>query len=383
MHLDHFVWREKAVANTLLEAVGVDRRAEVVAVRNVFGFLGRCGHTDLGGGAEMREDFAPRGIFRRAAAMTFVNDDEVKETGAEFLEQFLPLFRAGDGLIEAEINFVCGVDAAPAVGAFVERQRDVNFGAVSAFDGFGAGAELGHCAAKWTEVVDHRLVNQNVAVGQKQDALFLPRLPQPPDDLECGVGFSGSGRHDEQHAVLAFGDGFDCGVDGVALVVAWFFAAAVVEVRLLDNFFLSGRKALPDEIARPQFVGAGESVDVQRGFELRGIARAVMERKTATVAREDKGDFHHAGVFKRLLHAVASRHEKVFSLDQGNREFVDVQHEVHTLALAARNEATTNDDATRRECHLTTDRGLKPPSKVQRRRNELGAGVVFAKVFLQ
>ena len=34
-------------------------------------------------------------------------------------------------------------------------------------------------------------------------------FPQAPDDLKRCVGFSGTGRHDQQQAFLAFGDGFD------------------------------------------------------------------------------------------------------------------------------------------------------------------------------
>ena len=109
--------------------------------------------------------------------MTLVNDDQIEESGAEFFEQFLSFFRTGDGLIKPEINLVRGVDAALVVGAFFEREGEINFAAVRPFDGFGAGAELGHPATKRAKVVDHRLVNQNVAVGQKQDALFLPGFP--------------------------------------------------------------------------------------------------------------------------------------------------------------------------------------------------------------
>jgi hypothetical protein len=47
-----------------------------------------------------------------------------------------------------------------------------------------------------------------------------PGLPQPPDDLEGGVGLAGAGGHDQQDALLAAGDGFDRAVDGVELVVA-------------------------------------------------------------------------------------------------------------------------------------------------------------------
>jgi hypothetical protein len=66
----------------------------------------------------------------------------------------------------------------------------------------GVGAELGHGALEGAKVVDHGLVNEDVAVGQEQDALFGAALPQAPDDLEGGVGFAGAGGHDQQHAVL-------------------------------------------------------------------------------------------------------------------------------------------------------------------------------------
>ena len=69
---------------------------------------------------------------------------------------------------------------------------------------------------------------------------FAPGLPQPPDDLERGVGLAGAGRHDEQDAVLALGDGLDRRVDGVDLVVARGLAAAVVVVVLKDDLLGSG-----------------------------------------------------------------------------------------------------------------------------------------------
>ena len=88
------------------------------------------------------------------------------------------------------------------------------------------------------EIVDHRLVDQDVAVGEEEDAFLAPGLPQPPDDLKGRVGLAGAGRHDQQDAVLALGNRFDRGVDGVDLVVARRLAAAVVEVILQDDLLL-------------------------------------------------------------------------------------------------------------------------------------------------
>ena len=80
--------------------------------------------------------------------------------------------------------------------------------------------DLGHLAAERLEVVHARLVDEDVAVGEEEDALLCAGFPEPPDDLERGVGFAGAGGHDEQDAVLAFGDGLDGAVDGDVLVVA-------------------------------------------------------------------------------------------------------------------------------------------------------------------
>ena len=51
----------------------------------------------------------------------------------------------------------------------------IDVAAVGAFDGLGAGRELRHRRAEGAEVVDHGLVDQDVAVGQEQDALLAAR----------------------------------------------------------------------------------------------------------------------------------------------------------------------------------------------------------------
>ena len=61
------------------QGVGVERVTKVFAVGDVLGFLGRGGKADLGGGGEVFEDLAPRGIIGGAAAVTLVDDDEIEE----------------------------------------------------------------------------------------------------------------------------------------------------------------------------------------------------------------------------------------------------------------------------------------------------------------
>jgi hypothetical protein len=47
--------------------------------------------------------------------MALVDHDEVEEARRELAEQLLPILRSGDRLIETEIDFLGGVDAAPSV----------------------------------------------------------------------------------------------------------------------------------------------------------------------------------------------------------------------------------------------------------------------------
>ena len=200
------VGREEAVVDALPEGVGVDGLAEVVDVGDVLGFLRRGGEADLGGRREVFENLAPGGIFGGAAAMALVDDDQIEEVRRELLVDVLLFLGAGDGLVEAEVDLVGLVDR--AVG------------------------DLGHRLTEGLEVVGLGLVGQDVAVDQEEDAFLGAGLPQPPDDLEGGVGLAGAGGHDQQDAVLAPGDGLDGAVDGDELVVAGRLAGAVVVVVL-------------------------------------------------------------------------------------------------------------------------------------------------------
>ena len=140
--------------------------------------------------AEVVEDLAPGRILGGAAAVALVDHDQVEEVGRELSVDVPELLGAGDALVEGEVDLVGLVDLAVA--------------------------DLGHHRAEGLEIVGHGLVDQDVAVGQKEDALLEARLPQPPDDLKGGVGLAGAGRHDEQDAVLPPGDGLDGAVDGIS-----------------------------------------------------------------------------------------------------------------------------------------------------------------------
>ena len=94
----------------------------------VLGFLRRGREPDLGSAGEIIENLSPRRIVGGAATMALVNDDQIEKAGREFPEKFLALLRPRDGLIQAQINLIRGVDAALSV----ERRGQFDFGAVAA-----------------------------------------------------------------------------------------------------------------------------------------------------------------------------------------------------------------------------------------------------------
>jgi hypothetical protein len=75
------------------------------------------------------------------------------------------------------------------------------------FLALGAGPAAHHGRPERLEVVGPGLVDEDLAVGQEEDALPGRRLPQPPDDLEGGVGLAGAGGQDQQDALLPLGNG--------------------------------------------------------------------------------------------------------------------------------------------------------------------------------
>ena len=142
-------------------------------VGNVLGFLGRGREPDLGSAGEIIENLFPGRIVGGAATVTLIDDNEIEKARREFPEKFLALLRPRDGLVQAQINFIGGVDAA----LFVERRGEFDLGAVCALDSFRAGTELGHCRAEWPKIIDHRLIDKDVAVGEEQDAFLAPGFP--------------------------------------------------------------------------------------------------------------------------------------------------------------------------------------------------------------
>ena len=316
--------------------------------------------------------------------MAFVHHDEVEEVGAELLVDVALFVGAGDGLVERQVNLVAFVHQ---LGGFVDgqiyifdRHRAVRIHPLHALC---VGAELGHGALEGAKVVDHGLVDEDVAVGQKQDALFGAALPQAPDDLEGGVRFAGAGGHDQQHAFLPGGDGLDRAVDGVELVVARGFVGGVIKPS--DAAFFGG-PALPGAVAVPQLLWRREffegEVLLQHACGQGGIA----EHKTVAIAGEAERHIEQLRVVERLAHACANGVLVVLGLNhrQGNVGLVEqgvvgAQHRAFVAVglVAAHHHASSPQGVFTKDLVQTI-----PSSLLHGRADEFVAEVAFGKVAL-
>ena len=199
------IGRQEAVLDALLEAIDIDGRPEVVDVGGAFGILGRGSHTDLNGFAEIVENLLPFGVLLDRRAMTLVDDDEVEEVGTEVLVGLTcTLFVVDPLAIERHIDFVASVGI--------------------------LALHLGHGLVEGLEVVEHRLVDEHIAVGKIEHLAHTACTTQTIDNLEGGVGLSRTGSHDEEDALLSACHGFDGAVDGLALIVARAFLRDGVEI---------------------------------------------------------------------------------------------------------------------------------------------------------
>jgi hypothetical protein len=143
--------------------------------------------------------------------------------------------------------------------------------------------------------------------------------------LECGVGLAGASGHDQQHALLALGNGRDGAIDGLQLVVARRLAGGVLRgCDLLDL----GRPAFPGAIALPEFGRRRELVQRQIGFEHAAGQGGVAEHEAVAIAGEAEGHVEQLRVLDGLRHAGAHRMLVVLGLDDGQRQIGLVEQRV-------------------------------------------------------
>ena len=336
--IDDLEGREEAVVDAFLQAVGVERLAEIGDVRLIARFL-RCGcHTQLDGVGEVLENLAPVAVVLRTSAMTLIDDDQVEELRLEQLAIVLLAALPNHLLIECEINLV-GRDARTEVLLVVDFM-----------DGL----------AQWLEVLVDGLVDEHVSVGEIEHLLHQPCLQKSVDDLEGGVGLARARCHHEQKAFLPLGNSVHGSVDGIALVVAGRIDVLARTVGLLYDLQLFGIKALP-------VVALGEETGIE--FLLRGklvhrqgtlFAREeVMLQKALSVGTERKRYIHHPGIFHCLLQAKAHGVVGILRLDDGDGGCaIVVKHIVGKFRLLTSHEVSPDVDFAIRELHLRLHRDV-------------------------
>src|SRR5690606_8798145 len=90
--------------------VGINGFAEVFGAGNRFGFLGGGSKANVGGCFEIIQNLTPGTVFRGAATVALVDDDQIEEVRAEFTVGVLVFIVVGQPLIQRQIDFVGFVD---------------------------------------------------------------------------------------------------------------------------------------------------------------------------------------------------------------------------------------------------------------------------------
>ena len=146
MHTRDAIGRKETVLDALLEAIGVYGFVEVVEVVGILLAFGRSGQTNLRGAAEVFEHLAPCGVLLGTAAVALVNDDEVEEVRVELQVRLLLVILVADELlVERHVQFVGRIEL--------------------------LACDLGHNLLERLEVLLHRLVDEDIAVGQIEDMM--------------------------------------------------------------------------------------------------------------------------------------------------------------------------------------------------------------------
>ena len=287
---------QEAVSDALREAVLIERIAEIVVCVDVVFPPRRRSHPDLGRGLEPIENLPPVAVIPRAAPMAFVNDDEIEE-----IPRILPV-EAGtvlvtrDGLIDREIH-------------------------VAALDSH-ATCYLVTGVAKRAEILCHWIVDQDVAIGEKQDlrvpvdAFGIPACrPELPANLEGDGSLARSGTKCEQCPLPTLKRRLNGPVYSDFLIVAKGFGSV----------WKRGRQQPFGHLVVDNALGAAEpGPKVIRCREIRNRSlhpgRVVELDNLDPVGRIRKPKSKDLGIFLGLLKPLRSVPVAGFGLNDGDRE---------------------------------------------------------------
>ena len=237
--------------------------------------------------------------------MAFVNDDEVEEVRRE---RFVGLLRLRD--VDLRIGLLRGLVVFDPLS--IERHVDLE-GRVDVLL-----LNLRHHLLERLEVLRHRLVDEDVAVGEVENLLLEAALVEAVDYLKRGIGLAGPGRHHEKRALRALGDSLDRAVDGDALVVAGWVGFHIVVVRRVHYGAFGGIESAAVPIAPVQLGGSREAVKGDVGTLV--ARRAVELEESVAVRAEGERKVEYFGVADRLLDAAGNGLVVVLRLDDCDGE---------------------------------------------------------------
>src|SRR5271157_34800 len=343
---------KKAIVNALAQAVSVKRVAEIlVSVAVVFAER-RGRHAELVGGLEVVQDLAPVAFIAGAAAVAFVNDNQVKKVVGKVTEKSRCVFAAGDGLVSGKIHF-------PALDGL-------------AFD-LPAGVPKGR------ENVVLRIVHQDVAIRQVEDArapiragAVPARVPEFPANLKSNDGLARARGESQQDARLPLQDGLDRPVDGDLLVVTGRLAGKVVV----------GGEQPGGDFVRDAFLAAQAAPQVGwRGKSLKlgvGARQEVVLDDAFAIGCIRELKPKDVRVLFGLLKPVRRSPVGCLGLNDREREIPGVAEQiVRPLLRPPRYPGAGDDDATVRKRLLLADLVLRPARRMKLRDDVSATGVGF------
>ena len=340
-----FIRSEETIFNTLFERVGINGSAKIFKIIRVISSLGSRRQTNVRCTCVVVENRAPQCVVSGDASVALVHDDEIKEVWRELLELFC-FFATHQPLIKCDVHLV----------------RRINFEAV----------DLRYGIAEVPEVAVLCLISECCTIDEEQYALFLLRLPEPPDDLERRVGLAGPCRHDEHDAVLALCNCFYHAIYRIDLIVARTTTGPILKILLQKNVTLLFVQILSVLISLKEGGRAWKCIYSNFSLNISFCLQSIMLKETRAVRTEDKWDVECFGIDKRLLHTITDRVIRIFGLYERNREIVFViENIVRSLLLSARNSLAAHIDASSGEAHLLSDLRLNIPPRCDERRSDV------------
>ena len=223
----------------------------------------------------------------------------------------------------------------------------------------------------------HGLVNENVAVGKKQDLFLSAGFPKAVDNLESSIGLSGAGCHNEEYTVMPTSHRINGAVDGDTLIVARGLITRLEIIRLSDELLLLRCEVLVPNVSLPKILRRGKLLKRQLSL-FPGLH--IVFKETIAIRAVHKRNVQHLGVFDGLLHPGSNAVPVIFRLDDGKRDiWLVVKQVVCALSLPSGCDISTDDDTTVREIVLHADLLLfVPASALNGRGNELKFDVLLS-----